>query len=110
MQVWHADHCGTYDNHGYNYRGQPPLENSRYAFETVMPGHYPDRVCQHVHFSVSAPGHRPLITQLYFATDPVFEGEPDKNYGKDPLLRSRELTRPVTIAGDPGIPRALASA
>jgi protocatechuate 3,4-dioxygenase beta subunit len=107
VEVWHASHAGVYDNRGFNYRGQPPLEKGRYAFETVMPGHYPDRVAQHLHFLAAAPGHRPLVTQLYFATDPVFEGDPDKNYGKDPLLQSRELIRPVSITGDPGAPRAL---
>lgn len=70
-------------------------------FDTIMPGHYPDRVCQHVHYLVTAPGHKPLITQLDFATDPVFEGDPDKNFSKDPLIESRELVRPITIAGDP---------
>jgi protocatechuate 3,4-dioxygenase beta subunit len=50
---------------------------------------------------VSAPGHKTLVTQLYFATDPVFEGDPDKNFRKDPLLTSRELVRPVELFGDP---------
>ena len=72
-----------------------------------MPGHYPGRLAQHVHFKISEPGHKPLVTQLYFATDPAFEGNPDKNYVKDPIVRSRELIRPVTIAGDPGAPRAI---
>ena len=66
-----------------------------------MPGHYPDRVCQHIHYLATAPGHKTLVTQLYFATDPVFEGDPDKNFSKDPLVQSRELVRPVTIGGDP---------
>ena len=66
-----------------------------------MPGHYPARVCQHIHYLVTAPGHKPLTTQLYFATDPVFEGDPDKNYKKDSLVTSRELVRPVTLVGDP---------
>ncbi len=108
VEVWHASHAGVYDNQGYLYRGQlNAADNGSYAFETVMPGHYPDRVAQHVHFKVSAPGHRTLVTQLYFATDPAFEGDPDKNYVKDPIVQSRELIRPVTIAGDPGAPRAL---
>jgi protocatechuate 3,4-dioxygenase beta subunit len=46
---------------------------------------------------VSAPGHTTLVTQLYFATDPVFAGDPDKNYTRDPLVESRELVRPVTL-------------
>jgi protocatechuate 3,4-dioxygenase beta subunit len=66
-----------------------------------MPGHYPGRVCQHIHYLISAPGHKALTTQLYFATDPVFEGDPDRNYTRDPLIYSRELVRPVTLLGDP---------
>jgi len=102
VEIWHADHGGHYDIAGYRFRAKLPLDaDARYHFDTVMPGHYPDRVCQHVHYLATAPGHKPLITQLYFATDPVFEGDPDKNFTKDPLIQSRELIRPVRIAGDP---------
>lgn len=102
LEIWHADHGGHYDIAGYRFRAKLPLDaEARYQFDTVMPGHYPDRVCQHVHYLVTAPGHKPLITQLYFATDPVFEGDPDKNFTKDPLIQSRELVRPVRITGDP---------
>ena len=31
----------------------------------------------------------------------AFEGNPNKNYNKDPLILSRELVRPVTLTGDP---------
>lgn len=31
----------------------------------------------------------------------MLEGEPDKNYTRDPLITSRELVRPVTLVGDP---------
>lgn len=67
-----------------------------------MPGHYPARVARHVHYFVTAPGYKPLSTQLYFATDEVFEGDPDKHFSKDPLVTSRELVRPVTLGGQPG--------
>ncbi len=102
VEVWQADHLGTYDLDGYRYRARLTSgADAAYAFESVMPGHYPDRVCQHIHYLVQAPGHRPLITQLYFATDPVFEGDPDRNFGRDRLISSRELVRPVTLTGDP---------
>lgn len=102
VEVWQTDHFGHYDLEGYRYRARLPLDGEgRYRFESVMPGHYPDRVCQHIHYLVTAPGHKPLITQLYFATDPVFEGDPDKNYKRDPILLSRELVRPVVLSGDP---------
>jgi protocatechuate 3,4-dioxygenase beta subunit len=102
VEIWHADHGGHYDVAGYRFRAKLPLDaEARYQFDTIMPGHYPDRVCQHIHYLVTAPGHKPLITQLYFGTDPVFEGDPDKNFTKDPLIQSRELVRPVRITGDP---------
>jgi protocatechuate 3,4-dioxygenase beta subunit len=102
VEIWQTDYFGHYDNEGYRYRAVlTPGPKGSYAIESVMPGHYPDRVCQHVHYLTTAPGHKPLITQLYFATDPVFEGNPDKNFTRDPLITSRELVRPVVIKGDP---------
>ena len=95
-------HADTYDLDGYRYRASLSADLAgQYSFDSVMPGHYPARVCQHIHYVVTAPGHKPLITQLYFATDPVFEGDPDRNYSRDPLVMSRELVRPVTLSGDP---------
>ena len=102
VEVWQTDHFGHYDLDGYRYRGKLVADNSgRYKFDSVMPGHYPDRVCQHIHYLVTAPGHKPLVTQLYFASDPVFEGDPDHNFNRDPLIHSRDLVRPVILAGDP---------
>jgi len=102
LEIWQTDNDGHYDIDGYRYRAVlEPGAKGAYAIESVMPGHYPTRVCQHVHYLVTAPGHKPLITQLYFATDPVFEGNPDKNYSRDPLITSRELILPVVIKGDP---------
>ena len=47
------------------------------------------------------PEHKALVTELYFATDPVLEGDPAKNYSRDPVLQTPELIRPVMLAGDP---------
>jgi len=102
IEVWQADHLGHYDLEGYRYRAKlRPDAAGKYAFDTIMPGHYPDRVCQHIHYLVQAPGHKPLITQLYFATDPAFEGDPRKNFSRDPVIHTAELIRPVTLVGDP---------
>jgi protocatechuate 3,4-dioxygenase beta subunit len=102
VEIWQADHLGSYDLQGFRYRASLSSDASgQYSFDSVMPGHYPGRVCQHIHYVVTAPGHKPLTTQLYFATDPAFEGDPDHNYTRDPILISRELVRPVTLAGDP---------
>jgi protocatechuate 3,4-dioxygenase beta subunit len=108
VEVWHTDHRGRYDIDGYRYRASLSAgADGSYAFESIMPGHYPDRVCQHVHYLVTAPGHRPLVTQLYFATDPVFEGDPARNFTRDPLIGTPELVRPVILSGDPGDVRAM---
>jgi protocatechuate 3,4-dioxygenase beta subunit len=102
IEVWQANHQGVYDLDGYRYRGTLVADaQGRYDFLSVLPGHYPGRVCQHIHYLVSDPGHKPLTTQLYFATDPVFEGDPQRNYTRDPLIGSSELVRPVTLSGDP---------
>jgi len=99
IEVWQANNAGLYDVEGYHYRAHLVAgADGSYRFNTVLPGHYPGRVAQHIHYRVSAPGLSPLVTQLYFATDPAFEGDPDKNYRKDPIIRSRELIRPVTVA------------
>jgi catechol 1,2-dioxygenase len=101
VELWQTDNLGQYDIEGYRYRALlEPGAKGVYSVESVMPGHHPSRVCQHVHYLVTAPGHKPLITQLYFATDPVFDGDPDKNYHRDPLITSPELVRPVMIKSD----------
>jgi protocatechuate 3,4-dioxygenase beta subunit len=103
LQVWHADHQGKYDLAGYRFRAELATTGAgAYRYETILPGHYPDRVAQHIHYAISAPGHRALVTQLYFATDPVFEGNPDQNFVKDPLVESRELIRPVMLLAGKG--------
>jgi len=102
IEIWQTSHQGHYDLNGYRYRGKLKVDKSgAYTFESVIPGHYPDRVCQHIHYLVIAPGHKTLVTQLYFATDPVFEGDPVKNYARDPLIQTPELIRPVILTGEP---------
>ena len=108
IEIWQANHVGLYDLAGDAYRTTLVADaKGEYAFDSAMPGHYPGRVCQHVHFMITAPGNKPLTTQLYFATDPVFEGDPKKNYTRDPLIQSVDLVRPVTLAGDPKDIRAV---
>ena len=107
IDIWQADHHGRYDVQGYRYRTKLNLESAvRYEVETVMPGHYSDRPAQHIHYLIAAPGHKTLITQLYFATDPYFEGDPDRNYAKGSIVGNRELVRPVMLFEQPAMPRA----
>jgi protocatechuate 3,4-dioxygenase beta subunit len=98
VDLWHADHNGLYDTKGYKYRTQLNLDaKGIYAVDTVMPGHYSDRPAQHIHYLISAPGHRTLITQVYFATDPFFEGNPEKNWNKRGIAANKELVLPVKL-------------
>jgi protocatechuate 3,4-dioxygenase beta subunit len=104
IEIWQANHFGYYDLDGYRYRGKLSVDSfGQYKVETVMPGHYPDRsrVCQHVHYLVTAPGHKTLVTELYFATDPAFDGDPQKNFNRDPVIHTPELIRPVLLTGEP---------
>ena len=107
IEIWQADHAGLYDLEGFRYRAALITEeSSEYAVETILPGHYDDRPAQHIHYMISAPGHKTLITQAYFATDPFFEGNPDKNFGKRSIVSHRDLVRTVTLIEAPGTPRA----
>ena len=98
LEIWQTNYFGHYDNEGYRFRTMmKPNDKGIYGVESVLPGHYPTRVCQHVHYVITAPGHKTLTTQLYFSSDPVFDGNPDKNFSRDPLITSRELVRPVML-------------
>jgi protocatechuate 3,4-dioxygenase beta subunit len=98
VDLWHADHHGLYDTRGYRYRTKiSPDNQGNYTVDTVMPGHYADRPAQHIHYLISAPGHKTLITQAYFATDPYFEGNPDKNWKKRNIVGNKELVLPVRL-------------
>jgi catechol 1,2-dioxygenase len=72
LDVWQADAKGEYHwkDEDYRLRGQV-LTNERgeYGFETIKPAGYGGRPA-HIHFTISAPGHPPLTTQIYFKGDP----------------------------------------
>ena len=98
VDLWHADHHGLYDTKGYRYRTRiSPDPQGVYSVDTVMPGHYADRPAQHIHYLITAPGHKTLITQAYFATDPYFDGDPEKNWKKRNIVSHRELVLPVRL-------------
>jgi catechol 1,2-dioxygenase len=82
IDVWHASPTGEYDNTSdkFLFRGKvSPGRCGRYRIETVMPGQYDLGEAKrpaHIHFKISAPGCRPLTTQLYFKGDPWLERDP----------------------------------
>lgn len=62
IEWWSADPRGRYDDeHRATQRADG---DGRYRYETDFPGRYPGRP-PHLHVRVTAPGHRPLVTQLY---------------------------------------------
>lgn len=62
IEWWHAAPSGEYDD---AHRGTTKSGGEgEYRFSTDPPGKYPGRPL-HIHLKASAPGHRPLTTQLY---------------------------------------------
>lgn len=48
----------------------------RYSFRTIRPGSYPGtRMPKHIHYEVSAPGHRPRVFEIVFDDDPFVTEE-----------------------------------
>ena len=73
VEVWQADAHGEYTQVG-GLQDDPRCllraslttdAAGHYRYATILPGEYPGRP-RHIHYRVSAPGHAPLVTQLYF--------------------------------------------
>jgi protocatechuate 3,4-dioxygenase beta subunit len=80
IEIWQADANGRYDERGFTLRGTLRADaNGRFRVRTIVPGHYLNGYQYrpaHLHVKVSAPGHRPLTTQLYFQGDPYNTTDP----------------------------------
>lgn len=100
VDVWHANGQGRYENQDpdsqpeHNLRGRFVTETDGcLAFRTVRPAGYalPDdgpvgRLARrlglsldrpaHLHFAVTAPGHRPLVTAIFDGSDPAIDRDP----------------------------------
>lgn len=89
VDVWQANHHGRYAHEldtsaaplDANFQGWAKIRTDaegRYRFKTIKPGSYTvgDRPRPpHIHFKVSGDGHRALTTQMYFAGEPLNEGD-----------------------------------
>ena len=91
VDVWQANTSGRYTHAedpnpaplDPNFVGFGVMKTSKdgnYAFKTIKPGAYPLKFlgeegwrCRHIHFKVSRPGFKTLITQMYFEGDPLIE-------------------------------------
>ncbi|MBL8740470.1 MAG: hypothetical protein JNK04_05230 [Myxococcales bacterium] len=88
VDVWQANADGHYDNDGspgmdpkgFHFRGVVETDaKGCYAINTIVPGRYLNGRRYrpaHIHVKLSAAGHAPLTTQLYFPDDPFNDGDP----------------------------------
>ena len=82
VEIWHCDTEGNYDNESGDFLQRAKWETNKkgwYAFYTILPGKYLNgRQYRpaHIHFRVSAPGHKELISQIYFQGDPHIDDDP----------------------------------
>lgn len=97
LDVWQADHHGKYD---LDYRGKDVFGRARirsgsdgaFAFRTIRPAAYGSPGFMrpaHIHFVLSAEGHRSLVTQLYFEGDPYLDKDPLRSVHPDLIGRVR---------------------
>ena len=98
VDIWQTGPDGGYDlwdprQPAYNFRGRFGVSDAgEYEFQTMVPrpytvptdgpvGRYLDAVGQHpwrpahIHFKVTADGHEPLVTQVFFPGDPYLEND-----------------------------------
>lgn len=113
VEIWQCDAHGRYI-HRLD-RGAAPRDpdfqgfgsfttgtNGRYRFRTIRPVPYPGRT-PHIHFRVTAPGRRELVTQMYIAGHPLNE--------RDGIFRRTEGRERLAVAFEPSAdPAALQQA
>ena len=112
VEIWQANTWGRYDHEGDTGNPRPLDPNfqswaetltdaeGRFRFKTIKPGSYPvgeDGWVRppHIHFKVSRRGYHELVTQMYFAGEPL--NEPDRIRRE---LSERDRER-VTVAFGP---------
>lgn len=68
LNLWHADAAGRYE--GTPFRAIVRSRgDGRFALSTVMPGHRNAYRARHIHFVITHPGYRELVTRIYFKGD-----------------------------------------
>lgn len=117
VEIWQCDSHGRY--HHVDDRNPAPLDpdfqgygatvsarDGGYRFRTIRPVPYPGRT-PHIHFTVTAPRGRRLVTQMYVAGEPLNEHDPVLAQIRDnaaraavivPLVPAPEI-EPAALAG-----------
>ncbi len=82
VEIWHCDTQGSYDNKSddFLHRAQQSSDlDGNYGFQTILPGKYLNGKLYrpaHIHFRVTHPEHKELISQIYFSGDPHIDKDP----------------------------------
>ncbi|KAG2422836.1 hypothetical protein HXX76_011651 [Chlamydomonas incerta] len=79
IDVWQANNAGEYDNNqdvsDSECRTRVPIgADGSYKYSTIIPAAYGSRTClrpPHIHLRVALPGYAILVTQMYFAGNPL---------------------------------------
>ena len=98
VEIWQCDSHGRY--HHVDDRNPAPLDpdfqgygttvsarDGGYRFRTIRPVAYPGRT-PHIHFTVTAPRGRRLVTQMYVAGEPLNEHDGVLAQIRDPAARA----------------------
>lgn len=95
VEIWHCDDHGDYHPNGsgdvsrydpqqINLRGMSLTDvEGHYHFDSIVPGHYGNRR-RHIHWRIVADGHRPLVTQSYWADERGSARERRDGVDRDP--------------------------
>ncbi len=85
LELWQSDPKGVYDMKTDKFVGHARLRTDKlgeYYFKSYIPGYYTDAGMdrpKHIHYIISAPGHKTLVTQLYFKGDKRLQNDPFVN-------------------------------
>ena len=98
VEIWQCDARGRYLHPGDT--GSRPRDSAfqgfgratagadgSYRFRTIRPVAYPGRT-PHIHFAITAPGRRELVTQMYVAGEPLNERDGLYRSIRDPRQRA----------------------
>lgn len=118
VEIWQCDARGRYlhpgdtgrqtrDSAFQGYGRAVSGSDGGYRFRTIRPVAYPGRT-PHIHFAVTAPGRRELVTQMYVAGEPLNERDGLYRSIRDPRQRAAVTVR--LEAGNGIEPGALAGA
>jgi len=104
VEIWQCDATGIYrhprDTHwlrerdaAFQGRGRTLAgANGAYTFRTIKPVAYPGRT-PHIHFAITAPGHTPLVTQMYVESEPLNARDGILNGIRDPRQRDSVIVK-----------------